>query len=129
MKSFFLITSVTLCLYICVDFILGFHILKMFKSKDLRVQSHEFGYHNLNHSFDGYEGNVRYCTNKHGFRISCSKKNKEYGKNFEIFFIGDSFTEGYQVDYDYTFVGIIENNTKKKNSKSCSFFIFTDYLL
>ena len=114
MKSFFTITLVTLCLYISVDFIFGFHILNLFKSKDLRVQSHEFGYHNFSHSFDGYEGNIRYCTNKYGFRISCSKKNKEYSKNFEIFFIGDSFTEGYQVDYDYTFVGIIENNTKKK---------------
>ena len=33
-------------------------------------------------------------------------------KDFDILFIGDSFTEGVGLDYNDTFVGIFENNLK-----------------
>lgn len=114
MKNFILVFFITIISYLSIDYIFGFNLLDIRKSQNLRIQNHEFGYHSLNSSFDGYEGNIRYCTNQEGFRISCLNKNKKINKHYDIFFIGDSFTEGYQVSYDDSFVGIIEKFSGKK---------------
>lgn len=114
MKNFIIVFFITISSYLTIDYIFGFYLLDFTKSQNLRIQNHEFGYHSLNSSFDGYEGNIRYCTNKEGFRISCLNKNKKINKHYDIFFIGDSFTEGYQVSYEQSFVGIIDKLTEKK---------------
>jgi lysophospholipase L1-like esterase len=45
------------------------------------------------------------CTNEFGFKISCDNK-KESRKNFDIAFIGDSFTESVGTTYEDSFVGM-----------------------
>ena len=58
----------------------------------------------------GFEGKFIICTNNHGFRDSCNKKN--VSKNFDIGFMGDSFVEGYSVNFEESFVGIFTENRK-----------------
>ena len=55
----------------------------------------------------------KFCTDNNGFRIDCEKKEKNL-KNFDIGFIGDSFTEGTGVNYENSFVGLIENKLPNK---------------
>ena len=55
----------------------------------------------------------KFCTDNNGFRISCDKKDKNL-KNFDIAFIGDSFTEGTGYKYEETFVGLIERKLSNK---------------
>ena len=62
----------------------------------------------------GFEGKFTFCTNNYGFRDSCN--NKIIKKDFDIGFMGDSFVEGYSVNFEESFVGIFSNN--KKNLKS-----------
>ena len=52
-----------------------------------------------------------FCTNSYGFRSKC---NSVEHKKYDVAFIGDSFTEGVGLNYEDTFVGIIENLTQKK---------------
>jgi len=49
------------------------------------------------------------CTDENGFKTSCNSSNKSV-KNFDIAFIGDSFTEGVGLEYEDTFVGQISKS-------------------
>tara|TARA_A100001011_G_scaffold262740_1_gene271250 strand:- start:800 stop:1957 length:1158 start_codon:yes stop_codon:yes gene_type:complete len=66
---------------------------------------------------NGYWGKSKFVTNSLGFKdkinrqISLKLKN-EYKKR--VIFIGDSFTEGVLLDYEDSFVGIIDANFQKK---------------
>lgn len=51
----------------------------------------------------------RLCTDANGFKASCHAKSSD-DKNFDIAFIGDSFTEGIGLPYEETFVGVIAQN-------------------
>lgn len=66
-------------------------------------------HHDLAKNFKGKDvwGYLRYdlCTDENGFKTSCIGV-KEV-KNFDIAFIGDSFTEGIGLSYEDTFVGKI----------------------
>lgn len=81
--------------------------------KKFRIKN-EFFSHNLNKNYQGisYFGNKSgaLCTDKNGFKSKCGKKNNNV---FDYAFIGDSFTEGVGLDYEKTFVGIFEENSKK----------------
>ena len=46
------------------------------------------------------------CTDQNSFKISCSNFSNEIGKNFDIAFIGDSFTEAIGMEYEDSFVGM-----------------------
>lgn len=48
----------------------------------------------------------RICTDNNAFKYTC---NRNRGKDFDVLFIGDSFTEGVGVEYENTFVGLYEN--------------------
>ena len=50
--------------------------------------------------------NYQICTNDISIRINCNEKEKS--KDYEILFIGDSFTEGVGLPYVETFVGIFQ---------------------
>lgn len=73
--------------------------------------------HKLAKNYNGLVGwgNKRYkfCTDNNGFRVSCDKKEKNL-KNFDIGFIGDSFTEGTGVSFENSFVGLIEKKLSNK---------------
>ena len=49
-----------------------------------------------------------------GFKSACKNVGIKK-KNFDIGIIGDSFTEGIGIQYENTFVGIIERNLKDKS--------------
>jgi len=73
--------------------------------------------HKVAKNYNGLVGwgdkRYKFCTDNNGFRISCDKKEKNL-KNFDIGFIGDSFTEGTGVSFENSFVGLIENNLSNK---------------
>ncbi len=128
-KYFKFVSSVCISIIIAftisliVDFFFGKYILK---GLDKYLQKTEF-YERLlrtdhpvfHHSFlpnvnyklsKGFEGNYTICTNNYGFRSKCDEN--KGSKNFDYGFVGDSFVEGYSVDYEESFVGIFAN---KKN--------------
>jgi len=89
-----------------------------FKKKELienphRVQN-KFYHHTLLKNFDGLEkwGSKEYriCTDHLGFKTDCLNVNNS--SEFDIAFIGDSFTEGIGMEYHDTFVGLFANSAK-----------------
>lgn len=59
-------------------------------------------------------GKYNLCTDENGFKFSCEAKNSSTGKEFDIAFIGDSFTEGIGLPYEKTFVGLYQNDYPEK---------------
>ena len=120
------ILIITFFLSLGVDYLLGKKILKLidghliktqFYGRLLRVDNsiyHHGFMPNVNYKNNvGFQGKFTICTNNHGFRDSCGKKN--INKNFDIAFMGDSFVEGYSVNFEDSFVGIFSES--KKNLK------------
>jgi hypothetical protein len=79
--------------------------------KAYRVK-HDVYHHTLKPNFNGYgvwgRKSHKICTDEHGFKISCYQKEPS-GTQFDIAFIGDSFTEGVGMDYEDSFVGMFAN--------------------
>jgi lysophospholipase L1-like esterase len=79
--------------------------------KAYRVK-HDVYHHTLKSNFNGYgvwgRKSYRICTDEHGFKISCYQKEPS-GTQFDIAFIGDSFTEGVGMAYEDSFVGMFAN--------------------
>ena len=118
----FFILIVTLFLF--VDITLGKYIYKKFiKEKNIDVDisklslRDDFFDHKLSKNFNNLVawGDKRYkfCTDGNGFRVGCNNINRK-SKNFDIGFIGDSFTEGTGVNYENSFVGLIEKKLPQK---------------
>ena len=61
--------------------------------------------------YKSFEDLIVFCTDNHGFRSKCNAKT---GKNFDLAFIGDSFVEAASLNYEDTFVGMLNNHLKKK---------------
>ena len=108
---------ITLILFFLTDFFLGERILKKFRviylEELLKVSNDDYEYsfkRNINTNFAVW-GNTYYklCTDSRGFKFNC--KDKEL-KNYEIAFIGDSFTEGIALPFEKTFVGKFKQKTK-----------------
>lgn len=115
------IAFITLIFFLIFDLTLGKYIYK--KYVRVQLQDININFSEANEVFDhkfpknfnaiGGWGNLRYrlCTDSNGFKTSCLNINKNK-KNFDIAFIGDSFTEGQGYEYEKTFVGIIDNKLK-----------------
>ena len=124
--EFFKISSaiilITFILSLAIDFFFGKVILNKldpylsqtnFYDRLIRID-HKFYHHtfkkNVNYKkATGFDGNLTFCTDNHGFKYKCNAKR---GKEFEIAFLGDSFVEGLALNYEETFVGIFENKKK-----------------
>ena len=117
--SFLKIFFISLLLFIFFDLLLGNFIYKKFIRVNFVDQDTSFAKKNeiYDHGFlESYKtnnagwGNKRYtfCTDKNSFRSNC-KNLLDNSKNFDIAFIGDSFTEGVGLNYEKSFVGIISN--------------------
>lgn len=61
----------------------------------------------LNHRFDDEEFNSRYLTNCQGYRIDFLSNPKNSIKECDWLFLGDSFTQGAQVNYDEMFSSLL----------------------
>ena len=111
--SGFLIISSSVVLFMTIDFFLGVRLRALIDpQRDQFRVSHPVYHHDLSPNFNGvgHWGTWFYpvCTDGNGFKSSCEKtKLKE--KNFDVAFIGDSFTEGIGLRYEKTFVGIVAN--------------------
>ena len=117
LKNITKIFLITLFLFFSTDFFFGERILKKFRiiylEELLKVSNDDYGYSfksNINTNFAVW-GNTYYklCTDSRGFKFNC--KDKEL-KNYEIAFIGDSFTEGIALPFEKTFVGRFKQETK-----------------
>ncbi len=77
-------------------------------------------------------GNVFYqiCTNEYGFKIACSQENTPSLKNYDIAFIGDSFTEAVGMVYEDSFVGMFAAQNPKLSvvNLGCASYAPTVYL-
>ncbi len=100
----------TILLFLLVDIILGAWVISLVRpSEPFRVR-HPVYHHTLKPNYDGlgHWGNWSYriCTNPEGFKTSCVQKNSSK-KEFDVAFIGDSFTEGIGLPFEKTFVGMV----------------------
>ena len=125
--TLFSIIAISVALLLLIDFSIGSFLipcsevahLEVARCKNtntnansLRVQ-HPIYHHDLkkNGREIGQWGRETYelCTDENGFKTSCNSSNKSV-KNFDIAFIGDSFTEGVGLAYEDTFVGQISKS-------------------
>ena len=129
MKNIFLkfnkIVFLILFFFLISDLIFGKYVYKKFIKKQLvdvditklslkdKIYDHKLA-KNFNDIVAWGDKRYKFCTDGNGFRVSCKDINRNI-KKFEIGFIGDSFTEGTGVDYENSFVGIIEKSLPKKN--------------
>ncbi len=100
----------TILLFLLVDVILGAWVISLVRpSEPFRVR-HPVYHHTLKPNYDGLgrwgTWSYRICTNGEGFKTSCAQKNS-LKKEFDIAFLGDSFTEGIGLPYEQTFVGMV----------------------
>ena len=88
------------------------------KAKKYRTASHLYHHDLKKNCKETAQFGVRiysFCTDSYGFRCRCSKRDLPLNKDDSlerkrILFLGDSFTEGVGIEYENTFVGIIENS-------------------
>ena len=119
-----------------LDFFIGKKIEKIIffpKISQILLDKQEIGTKNLDYhhtikknlnvktsdAIGGWKNAIKFeykvCSNEYGMRIDCEQKNetnKNNTKNYDVMFIGDSFTFGLGLDYDKTFVGIVQNQLK-----------------
>lgn len=92
--------------------------IDVFPEKGIRIK-HEIYHHTLKENSRVIEDNEKFgeteiITNSLGFRDKEERKIDYKKKKYRITFIGDSYTEGVLLDWNDTFVGLIENNLSKK---------------
>ena len=121
--TFIKIIIISLALFLFLDITIGKYINKRFIKKQLidvdtsfalkdAVYDHKF-ISNYNSIIGWGDFRYRLCTDSNGFRVSCNGKRNELNE-FDIAFIGDSFTEGVGYEYEKTFIGLIEKKLKDK---------------
>jgi hypothetical protein len=120
LKDFIIIVGISALLLSIILLIFGNKLFKSPKDKNpetfYRVQNNYY-HHTLAPNYDGYGiwggKNYKVCTDSFGFKANCNDPIQNSKSNFDIIFIGDSFTEGVGLPYEETFVGIIANTEPK----------------
>lgn len=114
---FFFITPI---IWLSIDF-LATKIFLKFEDQNIypRIQSNIF-HHNLANNVNVIEENAGYgktklITNSIGFRDKKIRKINKEISNYRIVFIGDSYTEGFLLNYEESFVGLIDDKLKDYN--------------
>jgi hypothetical protein len=107
-------------LFTCIlilDFFFGATALDLFEYKSNsrhRVKHSIFHHHfrsNVNLIDTWGDNKYKFCTDQNGFRNNCIKSNNSY---FDLVIMGDSFTEGIGLDYENTFVGMLQKSFPNK---------------
>ena len=126
--SFFLLAFFLPILIFSLDFILTklifkeYHYFKINEKRAPKKQfyriKNRFYHHGFLPNIDIIEKNIgfgehRFVTNSLAFKDSKIRKINLKKTKHRILFIGDSFTEGVLLNYEDTFVGIIDKNLKK----------------
>lgn len=117
-KELLKIVFITFTFILGIDFLFGNKILELidpyiketeFYDKRVRIWDNTFHHtfkKNVNMKSVGIEQNNRFCTNNFGFKSNCDSTNTT---RFKFAFMGDSFTEGINLNYESSFVGLFEN--------------------
>ena len=123
LKEALIVLGITLALLLLVDYFLGYKILhnapistRNNAERGLGIK-HPIYHHALAANYNGLtsfdqQSEYRFCTNDGGFKSDCNKIIN--GKDFDIAFLGDSFTEGIGLPYEKTFVGLIAAQLPEK---------------
>jgi hypothetical protein len=122
---FFYIGFSSIALLLIIDFLIGGFLIPCYERQNLsfakckNTDANTFGvsnpvyHHDLSKNYRGFQNwgaiKVNICTDENGFKISCNATNTS-SNNFDIAFIGDSFTEGTGLSYEETFVGKISKS-------------------
>ncbi len=110
-KTLSLQVLITLTLVCTLDFLYSKYIFVKEVGKEVRIK-HDVFHHTLAPSFNGVEkwgdGVYNICTDPNGFKSSCDNVNTER-KQFDLAFMGDSFTEAVGLEYGDSFVGMFAN--------------------
>ena len=111
MKRFSHQFLISIILLLAVDFFFGTYLLKLTPKKINPTKNHNIYDHDLKQNFKAIfewaPGETYFfCTDKNSFRTFCNDQENN-SKEYDIAFIGDSFTEGVGLDYKNTFVGKI----------------------
>jgi len=114
-----LIGFLSMALFMAVDFFVGVRLRALIDpQRDQFRVSHPVYHHDLSPGFRGigHWGTWTYpvCTDGNGFKSRCDQT-KTKDKNFDVAFIGDSFTEGIGLPYEKTFVGIVASRFPQLN--------------
>jgi len=122
--SFLTFLIITVVFFISLDFLIGKYIYKKFirgnfidPDLSINIKDNVFD-HKFKKSYRtdiaGW-GSIRFthCTDPNGFRSNCNDQYRNL-KTFDIGFIGDSTTEAIGINYENSFVGIIEEKLKDK---------------
>ena len=123
-KVSLIIIIISLLIMMLIDFFFGKNLMKKFDQvfaetefyeKIIRI-NHPIFHHMLRadvnyKKYKSFEGLSVFCTDNHGFRNKCNIKS---GKNFDLAFIGDSFVEAATVKYEDSFVGLLDEFSKKR---------------
>lgn len=122
-KETLFVVVFSLVLLLLVDYFFGYKILH---NAPIRTRNnaerglgiiHPIYHHTLAANYNGLtsfdqQSEYRFCTNDAGFKSDCN--NIINGKDFDIAFLGDSFTEGIGLPYEKTFVGLIAAQLPEK---------------
>ena len=125
LKKIIIILIITITIFLIIDFLSGKKILNYTFDKKIKnnlENSITLGTQNR-HYHHGIKKNLdtltqynifqyKVCTNLFGMRSNCKKIYNE--KFYDVMFIGDSFTFGVGLNYEDTFVGLLENSIDKK---------------
>ena len=122
--SLFKFLIITALFFIFLDLLIGKYIYKNFIrgdfiDTDLSVGiKHDVYDHTFKKSYKTNSagwGPIRFtiCTDPNGFRTNCENQYREL-KKFDLAFMGDSNTEPVGINYENSFVGIIEKKLKNK---------------
>ena len=114
MRKIFIIFFLTLATLLITDYLFGKYLLKLTPKKINPSINHKIYDHDLKKNFKGIlewspGKTYTFCTDKNSFRTFCDSTDLN-GKEFDIAFIGDSFTLGVGLDYEETFVAKISKN-------------------
>ena len=124
LKSYLLIIFISMSLFLFIDFTLGKELQKYAsignseRISEAYRKSHKVYHHDLVANFDNTimwgQQIYRSCTNQFGFRKLCNKK-KNDNLDYDIVFIGDSFTEAVGLHYKDSFINLISNSLEESN--------------
>lgn len=123
LRNYLISFGITLFLFLILDFFLGEQLLteiRQYSLNSLRARQDAFErayrisdknfHHTLSPNFKGKGkwGSSEYlvCTDSYGFKSKCDTA-KSDTKEYDIAFIGDSFTEGVSMSFEDSFVGKI----------------------
>jgi len=110
----------SLIISLIIDLLFGNYLINFIhKDPEKSFRKRHFIYHhdlkksiNTISNWGGQNYNI--CTDASGFKSSCINQHL-LTKEYDIGIIGDSFTEGVGLDYEQTFVGLIEKYEKINN--------------